>query len=82
MNFQYPVLASGGEGGGAVSCNHSRTTISSVRRGEAQIIAWASVDVGVYGFSSSRSLAVGEGGVSVFRALYRMSIKPCVWKDI
>ena len=46
VNFQYPVLASGSEGCGAVSCSHSLTTISSVRRGDAWMIAWASVDIG------------------------------------
>lgn len=56
-------------GSGAVSCNHSRTTMSSMRSGEAFRIDWANVDVGVYGFSAKSSPGEEDGGASVFRAL-------------
>lgn len=69
VNLQYPVVASGCCGGGAMSWSHSRTAISSVRRGDAFMMAWASVEVGVYGFSERRSWTVGIGAASVLRAL-------------
>ena len=57
MNFQYPFVAPGplpdgeeAENEGAVSCNHSRTTTSSCKRGNDCKMAWARVAVGVYGF--------------------------------
>lgn len=43
--------------------------MSSVSRGDAFMMAWASVDVGVYGFSAIRSRAFGSANGSVFRAL-------------
>lgn len=75
VNFQYPVVASGCCGAGAVSCSHSRITMSSERSGEAFMIACARVDVGVYGLSCSRLCGELYVGCSVFRALVRVAIR-------
>jgi hypothetical protein len=37
------------------------------------MIAWAKVEVGVYGFSARSWLADESGGGSVFRALWKMA---------
>jgi hypothetical protein len=47
--------------------------MSSESRGDAFMIAWASVDVGVYGFSAIRSRAFRSANGSVFRALFALS---------
>jgi hypothetical protein len=46
--------------------------MSSVRSGEAFMIACAKVEVGVYGFSARSWLADESAGESVFRALWEM----------
>lgn len=59
VNFQYPVVASIEGGCGAVSCSHSRTTTSSDKSREACMMACASVELGVYGFSAMSAEARG-----------------------
>jgi hypothetical protein len=81
VNFQYPVVASGCGGEGAVSCSHSRTTTSSWSNGEEFITAWASVEGGVYGFVASSSRAEGVGGGSVFRAGRTACSRPQVFSS-
>lgn len=70
VNFQYPVVASGCCGGVAVSWSHSRTMTSSASNGDACMIAWARVNVGVNGFSARTVRGLRWCSGSVFRALY------------